>query len=76
MAPRVFAGNEYVPAAQTSQVVFLPRLVDAVPSAHNSQSTSDVLEQALHPGNKLYLPAEHKMQGPPVGTGGLSGFCV
>lgn len=66
-APLVFAGNEYVPAPQTSHVVFRPRLVEAVPSAQSSQSTSDVLEQALQPGYRLYLPAPQTIQGPPGG---------
>jgi hypothetical protein len=66
-APRVLAGNEYVPGPHTLHVVFLPSMVDAVPSAHSSQSTSEVLEHALHPGNRLYLPAPHRMHGPPAG---------
>lgn len=66
-APRVFAGEEKVPAAHTSHVVFLPSMVEAVPSAQSSQSTSDVLEQALQPGRRLNLPAPHMMQGPPGG---------
>jgi hypothetical protein len=66
-APLVLAGNEYVPAPHTSHVESRPSIVDAVPTAHSSQSTSDVLEQALHPGSRLYLPAPHRMHGPPAG---------
>lgn len=66
-APRVLAGYEYVPAWQVTHVVFRPRLVEAVPSAQSSQSKSVVFEQALQPGYRLYLPAEHRMQGPPGG---------
>lgn len=67
VAPGVFAGKEYMPAAQASHVVFLPKPVEKVPAAHSSQSTSEVLEHALHPGNRLYLPAPHRMHGPPAG---------
>lgn len=67
IAPRVFAGNEYLPAVHTSQVVFLPNTLEAVPSSHRLQSRSVVLEQAIQPGNRLYLPAEHRMHGPPAG---------
>ena len=66
-APFWFAGKEYLPAGQTSHVVFLPSTLEAVPSSHRLQSRSVVLVQALHPGNVLYLPAEQTMQGPPVG---------
>jgi hypothetical protein len=65
-APLVFSGYEYLPALHTSQLVFLPSTLDDVPSAHSWQSTSDVFEQAMQPGNVLYLPAEHMMQGPPA----------
>ena len=65
-APLWLAGDEYLPAPHTSQLVFLPNRLDDVPSSHSWQSTSDVLEQAMQPGNVLYLPAEHRMQGPPV----------
>jgi hypothetical protein len=67
LAPRVFSGKENLPAVQTSQVVFLPNSLEAVPSWQSSQSRSIVLEQVLHPGNRLYLPAEHRMHGPPAG---------
>ena len=67
VAPGMFAGKEYMPAAQASHVVFRPRLVENVPGAQSSQSTSVVVEQALQPGNRLYLPAEQRMQGPPGG---------
>jgi len=67
LAPLVFSGKENLPAVQTSQVVFLPNTLEAVPSSHRLQSRSVVLEQALHPGKRLYLPAEHRMQGPPGG---------
>jgi len=66
-APLWLAGDENFPARQASHVVFLPSMVEAVPSSHRLQSRSVVLVQAMHPGNVLYLPAEHKMQGPPVG---------
>jgi hypothetical protein len=66
-APLWLAGDENFPARQASHVVFLPSIVEAVPSSHRLQSRSVVLVQAMHPGNVLYLPAEHKMQGPPVG---------
>jgi hypothetical protein len=66
-APLWLAGDENFPARQASHVVFLPSMVEAVPSSHRLQSRSVVLVQALQPGNVLYLPAEHKMQGPPVG---------
>lgn len=65
-APLIFAGKEYLPIPHTSHVLFRPSMVEAVPSAHNSQSTSDVFEHALQPGIRLYFPAEHRMQGPPV----------
>jgi hypothetical protein len=61
------AGDEYLPAPHASQLVFRPNRLDDVPSAHSWQSTSDVLEQAMQPGNVLYLPTEQRMQGPPVG---------
>lgn len=67
VAPGRFAGKEYMPAAQASHVVFLPRPVENVPGVQSSQSRSVVLEQALQPGNRLNLPAEHRMQGPPGG---------
>ncbi len=66
-APNWLAGDENLPARQTSHVVFLPSMVEAVPSSHRLQSRSVVLVQALQPGNVLYLPAEHRIQGPPVG---------
>jgi len=66
-APLWLAGDENFPARQASHVVFLPSIVEAVPSSHRLQSRSVGLVQAMHPGNVLYLPAEHKMQGPPVG---------
>lgn len=66
-APRWLAGKENLPAVHTSQVEFLPSTLDAVPSPHSSQSTSDVLEQALQPGYRLYLPAPQTIQGPPGG---------
>jgi hypothetical protein len=56
-----------LPAAHTSQVVFRPSIVEAVPSSHRLQSRSVVLEHALQPGNVLYLPTEQRMHGPPVG---------
>ena len=49
VAPFRFAGNEYLPTSQTSQLTFLPKTVEYVPSAHSSQSESVVFEQALHP---------------------------
>ena len=67
VAPLRLAGNEYLPSAQTSHVLFLPSIVENVPTAHSSQSRSVVLEQALQPGYRLYLPAEHRMHGPPLG---------
>ena len=67
LAPLVFSGKENFPAVQISQVVFLPKTLEAVPSSHRLQSRSVVLEQALHPGKRLYLPAEHRMHGPPAG---------
>lgn len=65
-APRILAGKLYWPASHAVQVLFRPSIVENVPRAHSSQSTSDVFEQALHPGIRLYLPAEHRMHGPPV----------
>jgi len=67
LAPRVFSGEENLPDWQTSQLVFLPNSLEAVPSSHRLQSRSVVLEQAIHPGNRLYLPAEHMIHGPPAG---------
>lgn len=67
----MFAGKEYFPISHTLQVLFRPSMVEAVPSAHSSQSTSDVFEHALHPGIRLYFPAEHRMHGPPARENGL-----
>ena len=50
VAPFRFAGYEYMPTPHVSQVTFLPKTVEYVPSEHNSQSRSVVFEQALHPG--------------------------
>ncbi len=67
LAPFWLAGYEYLPAAQISHVMILPSIVVAVPSSHKLQSVSVVLEHGLQPGNVLYLPAEQRMHGPPVG---------
>ena len=64
-APLVFAGCEYFPTPHESHSESRPRAVEYVPSAHSSQSVSTVSEHALHPGSRLYFPAEHIMQGPP-----------
>ncbi len=66
-APNWLAGDENLPARQTSHVVFLPSTSEAVPISHRLQSRSDVLVHALQPGNALYLPAEQTIHGPPVG---------
>jgi hypothetical protein len=68
VAPTVLAGYEYFPAPQTSHVLFLPNIVEYLPSSHRLQSRSVVLEQALHPGIRLYFPAPHMIQGPPAET--------
>ena len=67
VAPGVSAGKENVPSPHESQTLGLPSAVENVPSAHDSQSTSVVFEQALHPVYRLYLPAPHRMHGPPAG---------
>lgn len=50
VAPFELAGNEKLPAGQAEHVLFLPSIVENVPTAHGSQSRSVVLEQAVHPG--------------------------
>jgi hypothetical protein len=65
-APRMLAGKLYLPASHASHVLLRPNMVENVPSAQSSQSTSEVFEHALHPGMRLYLPAEHRMHGPPA----------
>ena len=59
---------EYVPLRHVSHLVSRPSVVDAVPSSQLMQSVSVWLVQAVHPGRRLYLPAEHLMHGPPART--------
>ena len=66
VAPWVFAGYEYFPKTQASHTELLPVAIEYVPIVHSVQSTSEMLEHALHPEIRLYLPAEHMMHGPPV----------
>jgi hypothetical protein len=66
-APNWLAGDENLPARQTSHVVFLPSIVEAVPSSHGLQSVSVVLVHAIQPRIVEYFPDEHMIQGPPAG---------
>ena len=57
-----------VPLRHTSHFVDRASTLEAVPSSHLTQSVSVWLVQAVHPGSRLYLPAEHLMHGPPAKT--------
>ena len=60
------SADEAVPALHGSHVEFLAVTLDAVPTAHLVQSVSTVSLHALHPGNRLYLPAMHARHAPPA----------